>query len=305
MNQRLCDSVMKREEQSWVMHRETSFVSSGAESLVWTEMESKEMFQRHRLWVTYIGTALDPDKQHKGVPPVYLWPEQKRLLRDGKGNSQQQEGENVNDVNLVSDIDNGLSKKRKYDDVETDITNKINKINEINGDNNDTPGNDNDNEATTRKRPRMSWFGDTLNMLQQHFFNTIGKVYNWFQQSLFGSYATTSYKIEEIKKNDAYMSTEDVNFSIFIDLRSRGYFVGPGDVYGGDFNIYKGGDPSNSHSAATIRVVRKNRIAVRDLLSFSRVQNHVAKSAVFSFIEPSSNKPAYLIANFRNVSDRL
>ena len=284
------------------MNRETSFVSSGAESLVWTEMEAKEMFQRHRLWVTYIGTALDPDKQHKGVPPVYLWPEQKRLLGEWKGNRQQQEGENVNDVTLISDIDNGLSKKRKHDEMEADVTDKID---EINSNNNDTTDNDNDNEVITRKRARVSWFGNTLNMLQQSFFNTIGKVYNWFQQSLFGSYTNTSNKIEENKENDVYMSTEDVNFSIFSDLRSRGYFVGPGDVYGGDFNIYKGGDPSNSHSAATIRVVRKKRIAVRDLLSFSRVQNHVAKSAVFSFIEPSSNKPAYLIANFRNVSDRL
>ncbi len=284
------------------MNRETSFVSSGAESLVWTEMEAKEMFQRHRLWVTYIGTALDPDKQHKGVPPVYLWPEQKRLLGEWKGNRQQQEGENVKDANLISDDDNGLSKKRKHDEIEADISEEIN---EINSNNDNTADNENDNEVTTRKRPRVSWFGDTLNMLQQSFFNTIGKVYHWFHQSLFGSYRNNSNKIEEIKENDVYMSTEDVNFSIFSDLRSRGYFVGPGDVYGGDFNIYKGGDPSNSHSAATIRVVRKKRIAVRDLLSFSRVQNHVAKSAVFSFIEPSSNKPAYLIANFRNVSDRL
>lgn len=284
------------------MNRETSFVNSGAESLVWTEFEAKEMFQRHRLWVTYIGTALDPDKQHKGVPPVYLWPEQKRLLDQCKVDSQQHEVDNVSKIDLVTEIDDGQPKKRKHEEIETNLP----ELDESSSNSNHITDNDDDFEISKKKRARTSWFGDTLSILQQGFFNTIGRVYNWFQQSLFGSFTTkSSNNNQALKENDVYMSTEDVNFSIFTDLRSRGYFVGPGDVYGGDFNIYKGGDPSNSHSAATIRVVRKKRIAVRDLLSFSRVQNHVAKSAVFSFIEPTSNKPAYLIANFRNVSDRL
>lgn len=30
--------------------------------------------------------------------------------------------------------------------------------------------------------------------------------------------------------------------------------VGPGDVYGGDYVLYKGKDPSQSHSIATILV---------------------------------------------------
>ena len=38
------------------------------------------------------------------------------------------------------------------------------------------------------------------------------------------------------------------------------YFVGPGDVYGGDYTIYRGGDPSNSHSTATVRVVRQRKV---------------------------------------------
>jgi tRNA intron endonuclease, catalytic C-terminal domain len=43
----------------------------------------------------------------------------------------------------------------------------------------------------------------------------------------------------------------------------HGYFVGPGDVYGGDYTIYRGGDPSNSHSTATVRVVRQRKVRIK------------------------------------------
>lgn len=43
---------------------------------------------------------------------------------------------------------------------------------------------------------------------------------------------------------------------IFADLHEQGYFVGPADAYGGDFSLYKGGgDPTQTHSIATVRVV--------------------------------------------------
>ena len=71
------------------------------------------------------------------------------------------------------------------------------------------------------------------------------------------------------------ISSLNIRQSVFSSLQNKGYFVGPGDVYGGDYTIYKGGDPSNSHSVATIRVINHNKIAARDLLSFSRVQNQV------------------------------
>jgi tRNA splicing endonuclease len=35
----------------------------------------------------------------------------------------------------------------------------------------------------------------------------------------------------------------------------RGYLIGPGDVYGGDYAIYPTDDPSTSHAVATISVV--------------------------------------------------
>ena len=98
-----------------------------------------------------------------------------------------------------------------------------------------------------------------------------------------------------------------MQLKVFSACQARGYFIGPGDVYGGDYNIYRGGDPSNSHSTATVRVVRKRAITGRDLLSYSRVQNQVAKSAVLAFVDPDNEggEPGFLVVNFRNVSERL
>ena len=90
---------------------------------------------------------------------------------------------------------------------------------------------------------------------------------------------------------------------------ARGYMVGPGAVYGGDYSIYKTADPSKAHSIATVRVIQrptitsnvtthppqvKNmkihfiycelitlQISVRDLVAFCRVQHQVA---IFHFI---------------------
>ena len=55
---------------------------------------------------------------------------------------------------------------------------------------------------------------------------------------------------------------------IFRSLQEyHGYFIGPGDVYGGDYTIYRGGDPSNSHSTATVRVVRQRKVRKMRLCS--------------------------------------
>jgi hypothetical protein len=36
---------------------------------------------------------------------------------------------------------------------------------------------------------------------------------------------------------------------------AAGYLIGPADVYGGDYTLYKTADPSQSHSVATVRIV--------------------------------------------------
>jgi len=88
-------------------------------------------------------------------------------------------------------------------------------------------------------------------------------------------------------------------------LQREGFFIGPADVYGGDYNIYKG-NPTNSHSMATIRVVYNGKVTARDMLAFSRVQNQVAKSAVFAFVSTGGSREVkYSVVNFQAVSDRM
>lgn len=91
-------------------------------------------------------------------------------------------------------------------------------------------------------------------------------------------------------------------------LRSQpGYVLGGGDVYGGDYTIYKDGDPSTTHSLATVRIHQGSSVAVKDVLAFSRVQNQVAKAAVLAFEDQrpgSAGKVRFLAFNFRGVSNR-
>jgi hypothetical protein len=77
---------------------------------------------------------------------------------------------------------------------------------------------------------------------------------------------------------------------VFHYFQNKGYLICPGDIYGSDYGIYKGADPSRSHSVGSIRVVRgdkdgRPKVLAKDILSFTRVQNQVAKSAVFTFVQ--------------------
>lgn len=51
-------------------------------------------------------------------------------------------------------------------------------------------------------------------------------------------------------------SVNDENrFQVFKCLMNQGYFIGNADVYGGDYGLYKDGDPTNAHATATVRIV--------------------------------------------------
>eukprot|EP01031_Cornospumella_fuschlensis_P025303 gene25303-30553_t len=61
------------------------------------------------------------------------------------------------------------------------------------------------------------------------------------------------------------------------------YVLIPADVYGGEYSVYKGGDPTTTHSMATVRVLEDSKISAQSLLAFSRVQNQVSKAACLAF----------------------
>lgn len=198
--------------------------------LSWTDYDSKEMFQKYRLWVTYIGNRIDIEKAIKGVQPVYIWPEQVKFMKD------------YDEKN-----DNNKSKKRKFNDLDDSS--------------NGADGND-DSEHKEKKTK----------------FSAMSSIFDYFQRSIVSMFQWTSSLVYSSTRNDdkeidtnvkevksKVLTTEEVNNLIFADLKGKGYFVGPGDVYGGDYNIYKGGDPSNSHSAGTIRVVRSKKVSTMSI----------------------------------------
>jgi tRNA splicing endonuclease len=62
------------------------------------------------------------------------------------------------------------------------------------------------------------------------------------------------------------------------------YLIGPGELYGGDYCLYKGvNTPDDAHSIATIRINFSNKMKAKDLIAFSRVQNQVKKPHNLSF----------------------
>ena len=60
------------------------------------------------------------------------------------------------------------------------------------------------------------------------------------------------------------------------EVLAKKYLIGPGDIYAGDYTLYKGVDsPAEGHSVATIRINYETTIPALDLLAFCRVQNKV------------------------------
>lgn len=65
---------------------------------------------------------------------------------------------------------------------------------------------------------------------------------------------------------------------------AEGYMVGPADVYGGDYSLYKTTDPSKAHSVATVRLIESN---MRDCTNIdsSTAKVHVIKAFKYSDVE--------------------
>ena len=245
----------------------------------------KDLFKVQRMWPSFIGAK---DVQRVGYTPgrssgksnedhllpVLLWPEQKRYLTlqgmPDYGTAAAPKidlAESEGTLKAERSKSKGKSKgKRKRADLED----------EEDEEDEEEP---NIEETSAPKRARQGGFLSFLSSA----FAPLTNLLPWRKK----------------------MTNADAQVTIFSECHDRKYFIGPGHVYGGDFNIYKGGDPSNSHSTATVRVVRRRSISGRDLLSFSRVQNQVAKSAVLAYVDPTTLKAQFLVANFQNVSERL
>ena len=266
-------------------------LSDNDSTLLWKMDDTRDMVVKQRLWPSFVGAKKEVpsgvmygnSKTKEKVAlllPVLLWPEQKRYLEE-KGFSNLQEGNHryvIKGVEptggddgdestfMVTADDHKKARKRKQKEITKDEEKSLILKEE---------------EKSSKKIRR----GD------EGFFASWK---SWFKGMCNSPLYYMGYKL----------TNAEHQYIIYRECKRLKYFIGPGDVYGGNYNIYEGGDPS-SHSTATIRVVRKLTITGRDLLSFSRVQHQVAKSAVFAYVDPVFRKAEFLVVNFRNVSERI
>ena len=114
-------------------------------TLLWIEAETKYMFQKYRLWPSFIGAKVNDEKLTKGVLPVVIWNEQKKFLQDKNALKN-------NHIIIPGVNDEILSRKRKHDDIidddntTTTTTANTNDDNNNNNHKNDNDANDNNND---------------------------------------------------------------------------------------------------------------------------------------------------------------
>ena len=234
------------------------------------------MFRENRLWPTFVGAKIQGDKEtERGALPVLLWPEQRSYLDECDG---------INGNNNTTVIKQSNDRKRKRE-------NNIEMNNEESSSSSSSSSSIVQGYVNPSKKIKKA--SDYVNIFYTFFKNVINNI-------TFGTFNKLFTK--------KLLNHEEQRYIVFKDLQDRGWFIGPADVYGGDYNIYQD-NPSTSHSMATIRVVYNGIVSARDLLAYSRVQNQVAKSAVFAFVNSNTyslyEPVKYQVINFQAVGDRM
>ena len=215
-----------------------------APDMIWVYNDVKPFFKVHKLWPSFIGTRLSREEELNGALPVLIWNEQKKYL---EYTNSIKEGSS----NIAATI---KTKKRKREDEDSD-------------------DNDNGNSRRSRSRTFLSLFtfmethiGRFINSIKSVFFSSPTQMQIHNEQNI-----APSLTVEALDTLDTLESPPPPNITesyddkhkrnklslpdlVFQDLNRKGYFVGPGDVYGADYSIYTG-NPSDTHSIATGNVI--------------------------------------------------
>eukprot|EP01039_Chlorochromonas_danica_P001175 gene1175-1284_t len=276
--------------------------------LIWSLDDVKAMIHEERLWPSFLGNRVALEAQYSKEEkadlfdkaaasnltgsalvwtlPAVLWPEQQR-------HRARQQLQGTEEQSITS----SRTRKRKLSESEEE-----------------------EEDGHSQKRSRPSAFLETVYSLSRRVWHFIsGGFFSPAPPSSSAKTKITREVVEEERKEDAVLPSSSLSFrdKVFEILHNHPrYILGNGDVYGGDYTIYKDGDPSTTHSAATVRLHGRSTIAAKEILAFSRVQNQVAKAAVLAFAKPAStstrndtntlegNKVGFLVFNFRGVASR-
>ena len=281
-------------------------------SYLWNLNDARKIFRDKNFWPSFMGSRIDFELEEKGALPVFLWPEQMQYtppaaLTASFGKRKRGEPDPDDDLELVGKV----IKRRKVGIIRS-VINGI-----------------------------KSFFSSTFSFNLRESIKPVttssaSTPSSSSSTATFVGYvdSTTSSPIHPATKpvmspQLAYITLSQlIRMSTFNDLMLKGFFIGPGDIYGSDYSIYLG-DPSQGHSVATIRlvtplviangVVSKAKVSARDILSYSRVQNHVAKKAVYAFLSDNAEQErrrdgtidslqsavCYISINFLGVSRRV
>jgi tRNA splicing endonuclease len=244
-----------------------------SENFIWSQTKTREMFQKYHLWPSFIGSRNDPFSESSGLLPMLVWGEQARYLDEQKA------------IELQEEFSTNSSRKRKLADTfessdqvnvdDADASNfSVRKfLKSIFGFRSIAPSKPSDESKAT---------STTTSLATKQSVVVDGHTKHDYTIKTFGS---------------AEQKQHDMTFKF---LQSEGFFVGPADVYGGDYSIYRGADPTESHATATIRICDMKTMPARELLAFSRIQNQVAKSSVITYADPSSAVEVCLLCVNKN-----
>lgn len=320
---------------------------------IWDEQTVKEFFSVSKLWPSFIGHNDKRNYRWKGPKdhalkkkkeknqrdvfgeddeqplnasfPVLVWPEQTRHMIP-----QQQA------IGGVGPKQN--NKKRKREQIEVTYVEDVLSP--------DTNGGDG---TYGLQKKSKNWdglgYGHVLAQKFRSFWDKLS-VLNPFASK---NSAPNTDQYDDIgSKLSRSLSPRDIRQMIFTYLHTyRGslqqdgktieftYFIGPADVYGGDFGLYKtlshesvprndsldiAHDPSKTHSVATVRIIDeptcpqsgRTKMSAKELLSFARVQHQVKKAATVAFAAVSEDSKAqnestlihFLSFRFKGVAHR-
>jgi tRNA intron endonuclease, catalytic C-terminal domain len=199
------------------------------------------LFREFNFWPTYLGSRTDFGDEEKGALPVLVWPEQDYFLSSNGTNddrTRKRPREPIEDDD--GDYGNiGAKKKLRpglWERMSTLIKKKMPVFFSY------------FSSQKTVTLPKPTEEISTGNAVEHVSFIESLPIYGS------GSSGEKAEAVTTIALSSPHMTLATlVRSSVFISLTRKGFFIGPGDIYGSDYSIYVG-DPSQGHSVATIRL---------------------------------------------------
>lgn len=84
----------------------------------------------------------------------------------------------------------------------------------------------------------------------------------------------------------------NLNYTVFKNLRNKGYIVKSGLKFGSEFRIY---NKSNKHAIWLVHITNKNKISTQDFISKNRIANATNKKLLLAIIDDSLDITYYEI----------